>query len=75
MDRHMRLSDPGYTVEVAGRIDRVDPEEWDALCEGRSFVDHRWQRLREAVYATYEPYYLQLRRRGCRPAPGSPNRR
>lgn len=60
----MRLRDSGYIVEVAGRIDRIDPSDWDALCEGRSFVDHRWQRLREAVYARYQPYYVQLRRRG-----------
>jgi predicted N-acyltransferase len=53
-----------YAVEVATRIDQIDPEEWDALCAGRSFVNHRWQRLREAVYARYRPYYLQLRRRG-----------
>jgi predicted N-acyltransferase len=53
-----------YSVEVARRIDQIDPEEWDALCAGRSFVNHRWQRLREAVYARYDPYYLQLRRRG-----------
>jgi predicted N-acyltransferase len=58
------VTDRAYTVELATTIEQVDPAEWDSLCGGRSFVNHRWQRLREAVYARYDPTYLQLRRRG-----------
>ncbi len=52
------------SIEVASRIDRVDPEEWDGLCAGRPFSGHRWLRLGEEVMLDYEPRYLLLRREG-----------
>jgi predicted N-acyltransferase len=58
------LGSRAYTVEVVNRIDGVDAKEWDALCQARPTVSHRWLRLTEAAIADPQPRYLQLRQGG-----------
>src|SRR4051794_26324976 len=54
----------GHTVEVHTTINDIDPAEWDSLCAGRTFVQHRWLRLAETVAADHHPRYLLVRREG-----------
>jgi len=53
-----------YTVEIVDRIDRVNQEEWDALCKERPFASHRCLDLSEKIYAHHEARYLLLRSNG-----------
>lgn len=52
------------TVDMLHTIDEIDPQEWDAFCDNRAFVTHRWLRLAETVLAEHEPRYLLMRRQG-----------
>lgn len=55
---------PELSVEVVRTIDQVDRSAWDALCHGRSSVDHRWLRLAESILVAHEPRYVLVRRHG-----------
>ena len=55
---------PEWSFEIVTSIDRVTESDWNALCGGRAFVDHRWLRMVESVLANYEPRYVLLRRDG-----------
>ncbi|HEX6873735.1 MAG TPA: GNAT family N-acetyltransferase [Micromonosporaceae bacterium] len=52
------------TVDVVTTISAVAPEEWNALCHDRAFLQYRWLRLAELVLAGHQPRYLLVRRRG-----------
>jgi uncharacterized protein len=54
----------GCEVQVARSIDEIEAAEWDALCTGRAFVDHRWLRTLEYILVGHEPRYVLLRRQG-----------
>ncbi len=51
-------------VDVVCTIDQIDPAGWNTLCHGRSFVDHRWLRLAQAILVDHAPRYVLLRRQG-----------
>lgn len=53
-----------HTVEIARTAADIDPDEWDALSDGRAFAGHRWLRLLEVVRPDLDPRYLLLRRQG-----------
>jgi predicted N-acyltransferase len=51
-------------LQVLNTIEHVASVEWDELCAGRPFVDHRWLRFVERAQPTLQPRYVLLRRAG-----------
>ncbi len=51
-------------LTIVTSIDQVAPEEWNALCGARPFVDHRWLRFTESAVLDHQPRYVLLRRGG-----------
>ena len=52
------------SVEIIRSIDQVPASEWDALCGGRSFINHRWLRLAESIVIDSDPRYILVRKGG-----------
>jgi len=48
-------------LAVLSTIEQIAPAEWNALCGGRAFVDHRWLQFVERVMPDYQPRYVVLR--------------
>ncbi len=51
-------------LTLLSSIEQVAPDEWDALCGSRPFVDHRWLRFTESALLEHQPRYVLLRRGG-----------
>jgi predicted N-acyltransferase len=52
------------TAEIVESVEQIDLAEWNRLVEGRSFADHRWLQLLEALLLNYQPRYVLLRHNG-----------
>jgi predicted N-acyltransferase len=51
-------------LTFATSIEQVAPDEWNALCGGRAFVDHRWLRFTELALLDHRPRFVLLRHAG-----------
>jgi predicted N-acyltransferase len=51
-------------IRVVRRAADIDRAAWDSLAAGRSFTDHRWLVLAEAVGRHHEPAYVLAERAG-----------
>ena len=51
-------------LTFATSIEQVAPDEWNALCGGRAFVDHGWLRFTESALLDRRPRYVVLRHGG-----------